>query len=268
MSTLRLTGVGVRIGTKEILTDANLEFCSGSVMIIIGPNGAGKSTLLSVASGVRKPSSGSVTLDGDDVTTMSVKELAGRRAVMPQDSTVAFPFTVREVVAMGRTVRHDTAATDDRAAIDALGLIGLTGFADRPITTLSGGETQLVSFARVIAQITPVNDTSVILLDEPTAAMDVAHAEATLSTVRKLAAQGAAVGIVLHDLDAAAAYADQLVLMADGRIKETGPVNRVCNGPLLSEVYGSPIEVYSHLGTLRVAPKRNRYDHQHQYQLT
>lgn len=256
MSALSVRDARVMAGDKAILSDADLELHSGQVTIIIGPNGAGKSTLLSVAAGVRHPDAGTVTLDGEDLSSLSVKELAKRRAVMPQDSTVAFPFTVREVVAMGRTVWNETVAADDRVATEALELIGLGEFADRPITTLSGGETQLTSFARVIAQVAPVNESSVVLLDEPTSAMDVAHAEATLTTARRLASMGAAVCIVLHDLDAAAAYADQLVLMAHGRIQRVGDVTAVCHAPLLSEVYGSPIEVYDHQGTLRVAPHR------------
>ncbi len=256
MTDLTVAGATVRIGATAILDAADLRLESGRVTIVIGPNGAGKSTLLSVAAGVRRPDEGTVTIGGEDLAAMSVKELAKRRAVMPQDSTVAFPFTVREVVALGRTVWNESVGTDDRIAMEALELIGLADFADRPITTLSGGETQLVSFARVIAQVAPVDENSVVLLDEPTSAMDVSHAEATLTTARHLASLGAAVGIVLHDLDAAAAYADQLVLMANGRIRRAGTVDAVCHAPLLSEVYGSPIEVYEHRGTLRVAPHR------------
>lgn len=256
MAVLTVEGATVSVGRTMILADADLTLTGGEVTIIIGPNGAGKSTLLSVAAGERRAQEGAVTLDGDDLTEMSVRELAKRRAVMPQDTTVAFPFTVREVVAMGRTVRNDSAAGDDRVAMEALGTIGLYSFADRAITTLSGGEHQLVALARVIAQATPVGDDSVVLLDEPTAAMDVAHAEATLTTARLLASQGAAVGIVLHDLDAAAAYADRLVLMSHGRVRSIGTVGEVCLEPLLSEVYGSPIEVYDHDGNIRVAPRR------------
>lgn len=256
MTALEVRGATVSVGRTTILDDADLELQAGEVTIIIGPNGAGKSTLLAVAAGERRPQTGQVVIGGTDITQLSVKELAKQRAVMPQDTAVAFPFTVREVVAMGRTVWNDTAGTDDRVAMEALELIGLAEFADRPITTLSGGEHQLTAFARVIAQITPVSDGSVVLLDEPTAAMDVAHAEATLTTARHLASEGAAVGIVLHDLDAAAAYADRLVLMSRGRVRSTGEVCDVCLEPLLSEVYGSPIEVYDHDGHLRVAPQR------------
>lgn len=258
MATLTVSGATVEAGRSTILQDADLTLRSGEVTVIIGPNGAGKSTLLAVAAGERRPQRGSVDLDGDDLTSLSVKELAKRRAVMPQDTAVAFPFTVREVVAMGRTVWHESAATADALAMDALQRIGLASFANRTITTLSGGEHQLIAFARVIAQITPVTTDSVVLLDEPTAAMDVAHAEAALSMARDLADQGAAVGIVLHDLDAAAAYADRLVLLSEGRVRSTGPVTEVCDEVLLSEVYAAPIEVYNHNGNVRVAPRRRR----------
>lgn len=256
MAALEVTGATVEVGGTAILDDADLRLNRGEVTIVIGPNGAGKSTLLAVAAGERRAQAGEVKIDGVALGDLSVAELAKRRAVMPQDTTVAFPFTVREVVAMGRTVWNDRPGAADAVAMEALETIGLAGFADRAITTLSGGETQLVAFARVIAQVTPVGESSVVLLDEPTAAMDVAHAEATLVTARLLASQGAAVGIVLHDLDAAAAYADRLVLMHQGCVRRTGTVGDVCVEALLSEVYGSPIEVYDHAGAIRVAPRR------------
>ncbi len=254
---LSVTGATVRVGGTAIVCDADLELAGGQVTVVVGPNGAGKSTLLSVAAGERRPDEGTVTLAGRDISTFSVQELARRRALMTQDTTVAFPFTVREVVAMGRTSWQTDPATDEAITTAALDLVGLTAFADRQITTLSGGEHQLVAFARVIAQVHPVSETSVVLLDEPCAAMDVAHAEATLRVARHLAEQGAGVGVVLHDLDAAAAYADRLVVMERGRIRCAGPVEAVCDAPLLTEVYGSPIEVYRHGGQLRVAPRRS-----------
>ena len=256
MTTLSVEGATVTVGPKAILSDAHLRLRSGEVTAIVGPNGAGKSTLLAVAAGERRPDTGRVLLHDVDIAGLSVKQLARQRAVMPQDTTVAFPFTVREVVAMGRTTWATGAAEDDRIVNASLELIGLESFAERQITTLSGGEHALVGFARVIAQITPVGPHSVLLLDEPCAAMDVAHAEATLSTARHLAEAGAAVGIVLHDLDAAAAYADQVVLLQHGQVVEAGPVSQVCRAALLSEIYGSPIEVYDHNGRLRVAPQR------------
>ncbi len=253
---LSVEAATVRVSGTTILDSAELELSAGEVTVIVGPNGAGKSTLLSVASGERKPSEGSVSLMGRDISRIGVRQLARERAFMPQDAAVAFPFTVGEVVSMGRTAWGDTAATTTDVVAGALEMTGLVSLADRAVTTLSGGERQLVAFARVIAQATPVSEGSVVLLDEPTSAMDISHAETTLSMARDLASDGAAVGIVLHDLDAAAAYADKVVIMDSGRVRDVGPVDRVFDSEILSDVYNTPIEVFCHDGRLRVAPER------------
>lgn len=254
MTLLQAQNIGVRIGSATLLTDAALDLAPGRVTVIIGPNGAGKSTLLSVAAGMRKPDSGTVYLGGEDISHMPAKTAARRRAVMPQNSTVAFPFTVRDVVAMGRTP-WGRSPKDEQIVQEVLEQNGLTPFAHRPVPTLSGGERQRVAFARVMAQATPIQG-QVILLDEPTAAMDIAHAEHTLALVRELAAQGAAVGVVLHDLDAAASYADELVLLDRGQVRLVGPVAEVCDDQVLSEVYRTPIEVIQDGSRVRVGPRR------------
>lgn len=253
---LAVVGVSVSFGAAEILRDVSVEFPRGLVTAIIGPNGAGKSTLLAVAAGDCRPRSGAALLAGRPVHGFTARQLARRRAVMPQSATVAFPFTVREVVAMGRIAWGTGPALDDEIVTSALELAEMTSFEERTITTLSGGERQRVAFARVIAQAMPVGADSVILLDEPTAAMDIAHAEATLQAARELAARGVAIGIVLHDLDAAAAYADRVVLMDHGRVVAAGDVPTVCAAEVLSEVYGTSIETFTHGGRLRVAPAR------------
>lgn len=253
---LAVAGASVRFGAAEILREVSVEFPRGLVTAIIGPNGAGKSTLLSVAAGDCRPQSGSALLGGEPVHGLGARQLARRRAVMPQSSTVAFPFTVREVVAMGRIAWGSTPAADGEIVASALDLAEITSFAERTITTLSGGERQRVAFARVIAQAMPVGEGSVILLDEPTAAMDIAHAEATLRAIRELAARGVAIGIVLHDLDAAAAYADRVVLMDRGQVVAAGEVATVCAAETLSRVYGTPIETFTHGGRLRISPAR------------
>ena len=247
------------LGRRTILDDVSLELSAGTVTAIIGPNGAGKSTLLAVAAGTLTPSTGTVTIGGHDLRSLSTRALARRRAVMPQDSTVAFPFTVHEVVAMGRTAWPDDPRVAGDIVEEALELTGIAELADRNVMTLSGGERQLTSFARVIVQATPVTADSVILLDEPTAAMDIAHAEATLSVARRLADDGAAVGVVLHDIDAAAAYADRMVLMEHGRIRATGTVRQVCTAALLSSVYATPLEVFEREGDVHVRPVRPQW---------
>ncbi|WP_235934237.1 heme ABC transporter ATP-binding protein [Paramicrobacterium chengjingii] len=246
----------VTLEKNLILNDVSLAFRPGVVTAIIGPNGAGKSTLLGVAAGTVKPDAGTVALGGRDIRRLSAKHAARSRAVMPQDTAVAFPFSVREVVVMGRSAWNEHAATSETIAFHALDSAGLLHVAEREITTLSGGEKQRVAFARVIAQATPVTPDSVILLDEPTSAMDIAHAEATLTLARNLAGQGAAVGVVLHDIDAAAAYADHVVLMQDGRVRASGSVSDVCASEVLSEVYGTPIDVFERDGRRHVGPVR------------
>lgn len=253
---LELSGITVSVEGRDLLHGVDLTLHPGQITAIIGPNGAGKSTLLSVAAGQLRVSSGRVMLGERESHRVPAPEAARRRAVMPQDSAVAFSFTVEEVVEMGRTPWRKLRANDDAAVASALELTGLTGLADRDVTTLSGGERQRAALARVIAQATPVSEGSVILLDEPTSAMDVAHAEATLALMRELASRGAAVGVVLHDLDAAASYADRLVLLDRGRVRAAGTVDEVCDAAVLSEVYGTQVEVLDVGGRLRVGPVR------------
>lgn len=253
---LELHDVGVHIDGHSLLHGIDFVLPAGTVTAVIGPNGAGKSTLLSVAGGQLRPDTGRVLLGGRDAHRIPAAEAARRRAVMTQESSVAFAFTAREVVAMGRTPWRRLHADDDDAVRSALGITGLLGLAERDITTLSGGERQRVALARVIAQATPVRDGSVLLLDEPTSAMDVAHAESTLGLARELAARGAAVGVALHDLDAAAAYADALLLLERGRVRAHGSVAEVCRPEVLSAVYGTAVEVLDVGGRLRVGPLR------------
>ena len=253
---LQLRDVTVSVQGRALLRNVDLSLPAGTVTGVIGPNGAGKSTLLSVAAGHQRPSRGSVLLGGRDTHRIPAAEAARRRAVMTQESSVAFAFTVREVVEMGRTPWRRLPVDDDAAVRHALELTELAQLAEREVTTLSGGERQRAALARVVAQASPVVHGSVVLLDEPTSAMDVAHAESTLRLARDLAAQGAAVGVVLHDLDAAAAYADELVLLDHGAIRAHGPVEKVCEASLLSEVYGTSVEVVEAGGRLRVGPTR------------
>lgn len=255
-SGLTVSRARVTLEKNLILDDVSMEFRHGAVTAVIGPNGAGKSTLLGVAAGTVKPDAGAVTLGGHDIRHLSAKRAARSRAVMPQDTAVAFPFTVSEVVVMGRSAWNENASESEKIAFQALDSTELLPFADREITTLSGGEKQRVAFARVIAQATPVTPASVILLDEPTAAMDIAHAEATLMLARTIASQGAAVGVVLHDIDAAAAYSDHLVLMQGGRVRASGSVSEVCAPEILTEVYGTPIDVFERDGRRHVGPVR------------
>lgn len=242
-------------GGHPVLRGISLALQPGEVTVIIGPNGAGKSTLLSILAGDAAPGSGSVELAGRPLRSWKVSDAARQRAVMTQDTSISFPFPVQEVVQMGRNPwRKTPRELEDGAVVaDAMDATGIGALAGRSVTLLSGGERQRTALSRVLAQ-----QGSVLLLDEPVSAMDIRHQEQTLKTCRRLAAEGAAVAVVLHDLDAAAAYADRLVLMHEGRIHAAGTVEEICRAETLSEVYGTPIEVFRTglSGRLRVAPVR------------
>ncbi|GAB7036421.1 MULTISPECIES: heme ABC transporter ATP-binding protein [Catenuloplanes] len=231
----------VLLGGRPIVDGVTVTVDRGEVVALIGPNGAGKSTLLAALCGDVPLAGGEVLLDGRPLGSYRPVELARLRAVLPQQNTVTFPFTVRQIVAMGRAPWATTDGVDA-----ALATTEMTAFADRPFRALSGGEQARASLARVLAQDTPV-----LLLDEPTAALDLRHQELVLRTARQRAARGDAVVVVLHDLGLAAAHADRIVLMAAGRVRADGPPADVLTETLLTEVYRHDIEVMPHPRTGR-----------------
>lgn len=248
-------GLRVRLGGRAVLDGADLAVTSGRVLALVGPNGAGKSTLLAALAADLVPEAGGVEIDGRPSSHWSSAELALRRAVLPQSAALAFPFTVGEVVAMGRAPWAGTPweDEDEEAVAEAMALTEVTEFAGRPFSALSGGERARVALARALAQ-----RTSLLLLDEPTAALDLRHQELVLRLCRRRAADGAAVVVVLHDLGLAAAYADRAAVVADGRIAADGPPQEVFTPGLLSQVYGQPVEVVAHprTGARLVLPVR------------
>jgi iron complex transport system ATP-binding protein len=252
---LSAEGVGYRVGARWLVRGVDLELRAGRVLVVVGPNGAGKSTLLSLLAGDESPSEGSVTVAGKSIRDLPASALARRRAVLTQRVTLAFPFTVREVVEMGRAPWVGTAAgsRDDEVVAAALRDTDMAGFADRRFPTLSGGEQGRASFARVLAQ-----ETGVLLLDEPTAALDLRHQEQLMQSARAGAQAGLAVLVVLHDLQLAAAYADEVAVLQFGRLIARGAPRSVFSEELLSVVYELPIEVVHHPddGSLLIGPRR------------
>jgi iron complex transport system ATP-binding protein len=213
-------------------------------MALAGPNGAGKSTLLAVLAGDLKPTAGQVTLGGQPLDGIGPRVLARKRAVMLQEAPMSFPFTVADVVRMGRAPwRGEDTDADDAAVAAALDATDALGLARRVFQTLSGGEKARVSFARALAQ-----DAEILLLDEPTAALDIRHQEMVMALARREASRGRAVLAVLHDLSLAAAWADQLALIGDGVLVGVGPVAQVATAGRLSELYQHPIEVIGGVG--------------------
>lgn len=254
--TLRARQVGVERGAgRRVLDQVDLDVVAGEILALVGPNGAGKSTLLGALSGELETATGTVELDGRPISRWAPVDMARRRAVLPQTHTVGFPFTAREVVAMGRapwarTTRQDD---DEPAIAAALAATDTEHLAARPFPALSGGERARVALARVLAQDTPT-----LLLDEPTAALDLGHQEQVLHLARTRAEHGAAVVVVLHDLGIAAAYADRVAVLESGRLAACGPPRDILTTPLLSRVYQHPVDVFDHprTGAQLVLPAR------------
>ncbi|GAB2925547.1 heme ABC transporter ATP-binding protein [Streptomyces mayteni] len=253
-------GLGVRLGGRDVLTGVDLDVRAGEVLALVGPNGAGKSTLLAALAADQPPTSGELTIAGRPAAAWGARGLALRRALLPQTAALAFPFTVAEVVRMGRAPWAGTPAEDedDAAVAEAMAATEVTAFASRQFSALSGGERARVALARVLAQRAPL-----LLLDEPTAALDLRHQELVLRVCRARAGAGDAVVVVLHDLGLAAAYADRAAVLHDGRVAAEGPPHTVFTEELLSRVYQHPVEVLPHprTGVHLVVPRRVARSH-------
>ncbi|WP_158057248.1 heme ABC transporter ATP-binding protein [Halorussus halophilus] len=249
----------VELGGQRILDQITTQINDGQFVGLVGPNGAGKTTLLRAMSGVLTPASGTVELTGDSVTSLSSKATSRRVAVVPQDTTLSFDFDVREVVAMGRHPYKSrfgganvggsesddadpTSSTSDSEHVEAaLARTETEEFADRSITAVSGGERQRVLLARALAQ-----DTSILLLDEPTASLDINHQVQTLELVRELADEGKTVVAAIHDLNLAAHYCDELRLLAGGELRASGDPEQVLAEETLESAFDTRAVVTSH----------------------
>lgn len=234
---------------RTVLRDVSLILRRGEVMAIVGPNGAGKSTLLAVLAGDLTPTSGSVLIDGEPLAPLTPRQRALRRAVLLQSNDVSFSFTVYDVVAMGRNpwpadVQDETIVANSIAALDLLDVI------QRPYRELSGGEQARASLARVVAQDTPI-----VLLDEPTAALDIRHQEEVFALARSWARAGRAVAIAVHDLSLAAAHADRVAIVDDGRISALGAPREVLTEEQIAATWHHDVNVIDDpYGRLVVVP--------------
>lgn len=242
MTTLRLEAVALALGGRPVLRGVDVELRAGEVVVLAGPNGAGKTSLLRVATGVLRPDSGRVLLDGRLVAGLPRREVARSLALVPQETFVPFAFRVGEVVLMGRAPHLGLLGfegeRDRRAALAALDRVGIAHLADRSVLELSGGERQLSVLARALAQDAPL-----LLLDEPTAHLDVARRLAVLGLARELAGEGRGVLLVSHDLGLAARFADRVVLLASGAVVAAGPPGEVLDPEHVGRVFGVEAEV-------------------------
>ncbi len=239
-------GVTLIRGGRKLLDDVSLDLHAGEVLALLGPNGAGKSTLLGLLSGDTPPDGGSIEFRGRAIGEWPLNELARRRSVLLQDNQLMFPFTVHQVVEMGRAPWRRTPFEDEdnEAIAEAIAAADIGHLGNRRVPSLSGGERARVGFARVVA-----GRTGVLMLDEPTAALDLGHQETLLELTRQRAAAGDAVLVVLHDLNLAAAYADRIALLREGRVFACDAPERVLTAETVSEVYGTPVEVIPHPGS-------------------
>ena len=247
---LEARGLVVQAANGRLLLD-EISLCvePGEVLALVGPNGAGKSTLLRALAGDLVPTRGGVFLDRKPLSSIKPEELAIRRAVLPQQTLLQFAFTAREVVEMGRSPHQGRGRRrslteeerDDRIVDGAMARTETVRLGRRVYPTLSGGEQARVALARVLAQTTPI-----LLLDEPTAALDLRHQQLVMEIARERASQGAAILAILHDLNLAAGYADRLAILWEGRLAALAEPWTALDPDLLSNVFECPVDVGRH----------------------
>jgi iron complex transport system ATP-binding protein len=249
--TLHARQVSFRVGSLVLLDQVSLELKPGRVHALLGPNGAGKSTLLRMLAGDLHPVTGSVTLGDRDLMQWSARDRARQRAVLLQQDSLQFAFTAREVVALGRLPCPAQGPEREKQIVDeALAMTDAAHLAERIYPTLSSGERARVQFARAAAQIwEPLPDVlggaaRYLLLDEPTANLDLSHQHSCLQIARRLAADGIAVLTVLHDLNLAMAYADDVSLLQKGRVLASGSPLEALAPAHLEALYGLPVRLW------------------------
>ena len=238
---LTLSDIRVALAGAPVLRGVDLELAAGELLLLAGRNAAGKTTLLRVAAGLVQPDSGSVALGGRPISGFTRRELGRSIAFVPQEIGVPFPFTAGQLVLLGRTPHLGLLAFESKADVAAaeaaLARLGLEALVDRSVLELSGGERQLVQLARALAQ-----QAEVLLLDEPTAHLDLAHRALVLGCLRELAREGRGVLVVSHDL-AASSYANRVAFLAGGRIVAAGPPAQVIRPEVLRATFGVAAEV-------------------------
>ena len=250
---LDICGLSVQCGGRILVNDVSFRVGPASFTAIIGPNGAGKSTLLKAISGEQAEHAGCIQIGGKSIAAWPRRDLARQMAVMGQTPSVSFDFSVRDLIELGRAPwRGHAASIHNRAIIDtAVELADLKRFEHRFVPSLSGGESQRTFFAKAVAQLMdrpesmPGRDT-LLLLDEPTSALDLAQQSRVMGAARQIADSGSAVLAVLHDLNLAAAYADEIVVMVDGRLQAIGAPDAVFSEAALARWYGCDVNVFKH----------------------
>ena len=257
-----LSGSGLTLGydRRIVSRDLDVSIPPGSFTVIIGPNACGKSTLLKALSGILTPEAGTVVLDGKELSSYPAKALARRLGLLPQTAVAPDAITVVDLVSRGRypyqRMLRQWSAEDEQAVAEAMAATGVTDLADRPVDELSGGQRQRVWLAMVLAQQTPL-----LLLDEPTTFLDIAHQIDVLDLCAELHEQGGRTLVAgLHDLNHAARYATHLIVMSKGAIVAEGNPSDVLTEQLVTDVFGLQCQVIDdpETGTPMVIPARRR----------
>ncbi|MCW8327747.1 heme ABC transporter ATP-binding protein [Photobacterium sp. SDRW27] len=242
---IEVKGLNLSLCGKKLLDNFDLTVHSGELTALLGPNGAGKSTLLKVMCG-ETAAEGEVCIFGKRRSAWEPAVLAKHLGVLPQHSSLSFAFTVQEVVELGSLPLKIPNAQTSALASEKMKLVDVAHLSTRLYPTLSGGEKQRVHFARVLTQLSQAGQQCVLMLDEPTSALDLAHQHKTLQVAQALAHAGAAVIVVIHDLNLAAQYADRLVIINHGKIQADGTPWDALQSNTINSVYGWPVYISSH----------------------
>lgn len=242
--TLESRGVDFSYGSDTFITDLDLAIAEGKITALVGANGSGKSTILKNLARVLRPKAGIVHLNGKDIQTMKTREVAKRLSLLPQKPDAPEGLLVRDLVAYGRFAWQNpfrTEAGTDRAKIDdALTLTSMNDYASRPLDTLSGGQRQRAWIAMALAQ-----DSDIMLLDEPTTFLDIAHQIEVLGLLRRINREsGKTIVMVLHDLNQALRYADHIVVIKNGKIAGNGPASSVLDERTVEDAFGIAVDFF------------------------
>jgi iron complex transport system ATP-binding protein len=242
---IAIANLSYSVEGASLLREINLEVAQGSIAAIVGPNGSGKTSLLKVVSREVDAQHGKVEINGHDVGTLTLAERAQRFGVLPQEANLDFPFTVEEVVQMGR-IPHLTTMRENIAIVnEILAEMELESIRYRIYPTLSGGEKQRVQIGRVLSQIWGNREQACLFLDEPTSALDLAHQIALLKTLRQIAKLGSTVMIVLHDINLALRFAEHVVLLFDGRVLSSGTPLEVFSTDNMKTAFQVDIDIFT-----------------------
>jgi iron complex transport system ATP-binding protein len=250
---LELDAVTVAVGRARLIADVSLSVTPGKLTIVLGANGAGKSTALAALAGDIRPAQGEARLDGVPLAAIATRELASRRAVVLQHAPLNFALQVHEVIALSRTTLGLRGDVADEIEERALGVLGLVPLAARDYSTLSGGERQRVQIARALAQLWHHAAGGVpgyLLMDEPTAHLDLKHQIIALEAARSFADEGGGALCILHDLALAREFSDEVVLMSAGRIAARGEARSLLTAPRIAEIFDVPEQRAERLAVL------------------